>query len=63
MSYKVVGTCGKCGGPVTVPFAWWGTSPPVPCCNVCGAYVKNSYGPVLPMEDKEEKDPKDLLLG
>lgn len=24
-----VGTCGRCGGPVTVPFVWHGVIPPV----------------------------------
>lgn len=48
MNDKIVGTCGKCGGIVTVPTIWHGIYPPVPTCNSCGATVKNNL-PTLPM--------------
>jgi len=47
---KVVGTCGNCGGPVTVPAVWHGTVPPVPTCRNCRAVAKQDHGPVMPME-------------
>lgn len=47
---STIGTCSKCGGPVTVPDMWGGPHPAVPKCEGCGARAKNSYGPVIPME-------------
>lgn len=49
MSYRVIGTCGLCGGPVRIPELWGGSVPPVPSCADCGAKKANAYGPVLPM--------------
>ncbi len=46
---RIVGTCGRCGGTVTVPTAWLGIVPPTPTCTSCGAVV--AQGPVLPMRD------------
>lgn len=46
---QIVGTCGLCGGPVTLPRVWHGVIPPAAACSDCGAYVKKDYGPVLPM--------------
>ena len=43
-----VGTCGLCGGRVTVPGVWQSIIPPVPTCESCGASVAE-HGPVLPM--------------
>ena len=43
-----VGTCGLCGGQVTVPGVWQSIIPPVPTCEACGASVAE-HGPVLPM--------------
>lgn len=52
---QIIGTCGKCGGAVTVPECWAGLMPPVPTCNSCGAKKKNPYGEIVPMErDKKE---------
>jgi len=45
------GICGLCGGRVTTPSVWFGTVPPVPTCESCGAMVA-SHGPVLPMEPR-----------
>lgn len=45
MSEQSVGTCGRCGGPVTVPSVWMGLLPPTPTCQKCGATMKNSHGP------------------
>lgn len=46
-----VGTCGSCGGPVTVPSPWLGVIPPVPTCEQCGRQAANGYGPRIPMQD------------
>lgn len=43
-----VGTCGLCGGRVTVPGVWQSIIPPVPTCEACGASIAE-HGPVLPM--------------
>lgn len=49
-----IGTCGICGGPVSIPSVWFGTVPPDAACERCGARPKNQYGPVLPMEDARQ---------
>lgn len=46
-----IGTCGACGGPVTVPSVWMGVIPPVPTCERCGRQAANGYGPKIPMQD------------
>jgi len=45
-----VGTCGCCGGRVSVPMVWHGVVPPIPTCESCGATVRQAFGPVLPMD-------------
>ena len=47
----VVGTCGRCGGPVTIPSVWGGIIPPTPTCGNCGAIPAETHGPVMPMKD------------
>lgn len=53
MSTRTVGTCGRCGGAVTVPMAWLGVYPPTPQCCRCGATPKQSHGPILDMEPSD----------
>ena len=50
MSERVIGTCGKCGGKVTVPDAWYGMFPPEPTCAQCGRRKKCTL-PVIEMEE------------
>lgn len=45
----IVGTCGICSGPVTVPRIYHSTQRPVPTCEHCGATTKPDYGKILPM--------------
>jgi hypothetical protein len=45
-----LGTCGDCGGPVTVPTVWMGIILPTPTCERCGAHPVEAHGPVLPMQ-------------
>lgn len=45
-----IGTCGNCGGRVSVPEMWGATVPPVPTCEACGARQRQSHGPVIDME-------------
>lgn len=45
----VIGTCGNCGGPVSVPAIWHGVSRPTPRCERCHAAPQQSFGPILPM--------------
>ena len=47
----IIGTCSRCGGPVSVPNIWGGVIPPVPTCQNCGAVKRTKYGPVIDMED------------
>lgn len=47
---QLIGTCSKCGGPVTVSDAWYGT----PSCDRCHAVVKNPYGPVIETIDAKD---------
>ena len=46
---NIHGTCGLCGGAVTSPMFWGGTSPPPVRCESCGARPANAYGDVMPM--------------
>lgn len=50
---RVVGTCGRCGGPVVEPKTYMSTVKPVPACANCGATAKQSYGPVVTMNDPQ----------
>jgi hypothetical protein len=54
-----LGTCGICGGRVSVPTAWYGTQLPAPACETCGAKARNAYGPVIDMVPQ----PKAKLFG
>lgn len=47
------GTCGICGGAVTVPAVWHGIIPPPKTCSQCGAVAVESHGPVLPMHPRQ----------
>jgi len=49
-----IGTCGACGGPVTVPTVWMGVNPPIPQCEHCHRTPKHSHGPVIPMEERPD---------
>lgn len=44
-----IGTCGNCGGPVTVPSVWHGVIHPTPKCDRCGATPREAFGPVMEM--------------
>ena len=54
---KTVGTCSACGGRVTVPLVWMGTTPPIPTCESCGATKAQPNGPVIEMEPKRRAIP------
>lgn len=45
----IIGSCGICGGAVSVPLAWYGINRPTPTCESCGATAKPRHGPTLPM--------------
>jgi len=49
------GTCSLCGGRVTLPSAWYGTTPPIPTCESCGATKKSPHGGVIEMEPPRRK--------
>lgn len=44
-----VGTCGRCGGRVSVPTVYMSIIPPTPACEGCGATPKSAHGPVIEM--------------
>jgi len=44
---RTMGTCSQCGGRVTVPEAWYGTRPPIPACENCGARMEKPWGPII----------------
>jgi len=44
----VLGTCGNCGGPVTMPSSWMGILQPPKRCRRCGATAAE-HGPRMPM--------------
>ena len=49
-----VGTCGLCGGKVSVPTVWMSVIPPTPICEDCGATAKVNHGPTLPMNPPQK---------
>lgn len=53
MSDIIKGTCGACGGPVTVPAVWMGINPPTPSCKQCGRFAAAAFGPTIPMKDRK----------
>lgn len=57
MSIQVVGTCGNCGGRVTVPTVWLGIYPPKPKCERCHATQRTYEDNVLPMNPPPPKQP------
>lgn len=52
----VIGTCGNCGGMVTLPTAWWSIFPPTPQCQSCGSTPRESHGPTIPMNPRPQWD-------
>lgn len=50
MTVKTIGTCGNCGGPITVPMFWGGPTPAPAHCDWCGARPKRVFGPEFEME-------------
>ena len=50
MSQILVGTCGICGGAITVPGVWGGIIPPTPSCTRCRAIPADAHGPVRQMK-------------
>lgn len=52
MNDLTIGTCGLCGGRVSVPSVWMGIFPPVPKCDSCGARPKRPHGPVIEMDSR-----------
>lgn len=55
MTMQTIGTCGNCGGRVTVPTFYHSIIPPVPSCESCGATVAQ-HGPVLPMQPAPRRE-------
>lgn len=58
---QVIGTCGACGGRVSVPAVWSGMYPPTPQCQSCGRETANRYGPVIPMESAPKRQPFEAI--
>lgn len=56
----IIGTCSKCGGPVTSMPSLSSMSPSPATCMHCGGRPKNPYGKVIEME--EDKSTTQLLL-
>lgn len=49
MSYRTIGSCSLCGGPVRVPIVWASIFPPTAECFDCHALGEGN-GPVIPMK-------------
>jgi hypothetical protein len=49
------GTCGKCGGLISIPNPWFSVTPAMPTCESCGAHPKQKFGPTIEMEDSTGK--------
>ena len=59
---KIIGTCSKCGGPVTVAAFWCEDFPPIPECMSCGRKKTiEPYGPVIDMGSCEISEEMKLL--
>lgn len=50
----IIGTCSRCGGPVSMPGFMVN---PVPYCKRCGAIARQPHGPIIPMVSSEQKAP------
>lgn len=50
MNKQTLGTCGNCGGAVTVDTIFFSVIPPKPRCESCGASPVECHGPVIPMQ-------------
>jgi hypothetical protein len=50
MNKQTLGTCGNCGGAVTVDTIFFSVVPPKPSCESCGAQPVECHGPVIPMQ-------------
>jgi hypothetical protein len=61
---KTIGTCGNCGGRVSIPEAWLGITPPIPTCESCHTEVDQPHGPALKMKParryRDDISPYDL---
>lgn len=49
MTTNIIGTCGKCGGPVVTDMFYSGYQRPY--CQCCHARAKNAFGQRIEMED------------
>lgn len=49
MNKQTIGTCSRCGGPVTVDTVFHSIVPPVPTCEQCGAQAAE-HGPIIKTE-------------
>jgi len=56
MSQTTIGSCGHCGGAVTIPTLWGGVEPPIPTCKNCGSEAAVN-GPVIPMKTWRGQSP------
>ena len=57
MSKRTIGTCGSCGGAVTMPTVFHSVVPPTPRCESCGSTPAVAHGPVIEMAPKVPKKP------
>lgn len=46
---RILGSCSKCGGRVTVPKIWHGVNPPTPSCDSCHSIPVDTK-PVIQMK-------------
>jgi hypothetical protein len=51
----ILGTCGHCGGSVSVPTVYMSLVSPTPACDDCGRRPAAAHGPVIPMESGEPR--------
>lgn len=52
---KVIGSCGNCGGDVTIPENWMSTAPAEPTCKSCGAKAKKKLPKIDMVDSKPSK--------
>lgn len=43
----ILGSCGRCGGPIMLGDAWYCVLPEKPRCGVCHAETVGGYGPTI----------------
>jgi len=54
MTYRIIGKCSECGGPVTLENQWYSTEPQRPRCRNCGG-IEEANLPIIKIKPAKEE--------